>query len=113
MFIAVAGPVGVMITGTALLTGAIWGKPTWGAFWVWDARTTSGLVLFFLSVGLVALRSAIPRTEQASRAVAILAIVGTLFTFLGGIFVLGEEAKPKDYVALILMMGGIGIMATN
>lgn len=78
MFIAVAGPVGVMITGTALLTGAIWGKPTWGAFWVWDARTTSVLVLFFLYVGLVALRSAIPRTEQASRAVAILAIVGTV-----------------------------------
>ena len=78
MFIAVTAPVGMAITGAALLTGAIWGRPTWGAWWVWDARTTSVLVLFFLYVGLMTLRQAIPRPEQASRAVAILAIVGTV-----------------------------------
>ena len=78
MFIAVTAPVGMVITGVALLTGAIWGKPTWGAWWVWDARTTSVLVLFFLYVGLMALRQAIPAREQAGRAVAVLAIVGTV-----------------------------------
>ena len=78
MFIAVTAPVGMVITGVALLTGAIWGKPTWGAWWVWDARTTSVLVLFFLYVGLMALRQAIPAPEPAGRAVAVLAIVGTV-----------------------------------
>ena len=78
MFIAVTAPVGMAITGVALLTGAIWGKPTWGAWWVWDARTTSVLVLFFLYLGLMALRQAVPGTERAGRAVAVLAIVGTV-----------------------------------
>ncbi|MCZ6889942.1 MAG: heme ABC transporter permease CcmC [Gammaproteobacteria bacterium] len=78
MFIAVTAPVGIAITGTALLTGAIWGRPTWGAWWVWDARTTSVLVLFFLYVGLVALRQAIPRAQAAARAASVLAIVGTV-----------------------------------
>ena len=73
------------------------------------------------SVGLIALLITglsfgsvlLTKRENISKIDPILAIVGTLFTFLGGIFVLGEEAKPKDYVALILMMGGIGIMTTN
>ena len=78
MFIAVTAPVGMAITGVALVTGAIWGRPTWGAWWVWDARTTSVLVLFFLYVGIMALREAIARAEQAGRAAAILAIVGTV-----------------------------------
>ena len=78
MFIAVTAPVGMAITGIALLTGAIWGRPTWGAWWVWDARTTSVLVLFFLYFGIVALRQAIPRADHAGRAAAVLAIVGTV-----------------------------------
>ena len=78
MFIAVTAPVGMAITGAALLTGAIWGKPTWGAWWVWDARTTSVLVLFFLYLGLMALRAAIPGQERAGKAAAVLAIVGTV-----------------------------------
>ena len=78
MFIAVTAPVGIAITGMALVTGAIWGRPTWGAWWVWDARTTSVLVLFFLYVGLVALRQAIPRAQAAARAASVLAIVGTV-----------------------------------
>ena len=78
MFIAVVAPVGLAMAGMALATGAIWGRPTWGAWWVWDARTTSMLVLFFLFVGLVALRQAIPSERQAGRAAAVLAIVGTV-----------------------------------
>lgn len=78
MFIAVTAPVGMAVTAVALVTGAIWGRPTWGAWWVWDARTTSVLVLFFLYVGIMALREAIPRAQQAGRAAAILAIVGTV-----------------------------------
>ena len=78
MFIAVVAPVGMAMAAMALATGAIWGRPTWGAWWVWDARTTSMLVLFFLFVGLVALRQAIPNERQAGRAAAVLAIVGSV-----------------------------------
>lgn len=73
-----AVPFGLTMTALALFTGAAWGKPTWGAWWVWDARTTSVLVLLFLYIGLYALRQAIPRQETASRACAVLAVVGTI-----------------------------------
>jgi heme exporter protein C len=73
-----AVPFGLTMTGLALFTGAAWGKPTWGAWWVWDARTTSVLVLLFLYIGLYALRQAIPRPETAGRACAVLAVVGTI-----------------------------------
>ena len=73
-----AAPIGAAFTAMALATGAIWGQPTWGTWWVWDARTTSVLVLFFLYFGIVALRQAIPRADQAGRAAAVLAIVGTV-----------------------------------
>ena len=49
-----AAPIGAAYTAIALITGAIWGKPTWGAWWVWDARITSMLILFFLYVGVIA-----------------------------------------------------------
>ena len=78
MFIAVVAPVGMAMAGIALATGAIWGRPTWGAWWVWDARTTSMLALFFLYVGVIGLRQAIPSPRQAGRAAAVLAIVGTV-----------------------------------
>ncbi len=71
-------PFGMSMTALALFTGAAWGKPTWGTWWVWDARTTSVLVLLFLYVGIYALRQAIPRQEAAGRACAVLAIVGTV-----------------------------------
>ena len=67
------------------------------------------LLITGLSFGSILLT----KRENISKIDPMLAIVGTLFTFLGGVFVLGEKAKPKDYVALILMMGSIGIMATN
>ena len=54
-----AAPIGATFTLLALLTGSLWGKPMWGAYWVWDARLTSVLILFFLYLGLIALRQAI------------------------------------------------------
>jgi heme exporter protein C len=78
MVLAAAVPFGMSMTALALFTGAVWGKPTWGAWWVWDARTTSMLVLLFLYFGLYALRAAIPREETAGRACAVLALVGTV-----------------------------------
>ena len=78
MVLATVVPFGMSMTVLALVTGAVWGKPTWGAWWVWDARTTSMLVLLFLYFGLYALRQAIPRQETAGRACAVLAIVGMI-----------------------------------
>ncbi len=76
--IKVAAPIGASFTAIALASGAIWGVPTWGTWWVWDARTTSMLVLLFLFFGLIALRTAIPREETAGKACAVLAIVGMI-----------------------------------
>ncbi|NJN50607.1 MAG: heme ABC transporter permease [Gammaproteobacteria bacterium] len=78
MVIVAAAPFGLSMTALALVTGAIWGKPTWGTWWVWDARTTAMLVQLFLYFGLIALRQAIPREETAGRACALLAVVGTI-----------------------------------
>lgn len=78
MVLAAVVPFGTSMTALALLTGAIWGKPTWGAWWVWDARTTSMLVLLFLYFGVYALRQAIPNQQAAGRACAVLAIVGVI-----------------------------------
>lgn len=69
-------PIGASFTVLALSTGAIWGKPTWGAWWVWDARLTSMLILLFLYLGVVALQSAFSDRNQAARASALLALVG-------------------------------------
>jgi heme exporter protein C len=71
-----AAPIGAAFTLLALITGALWGKPMWGAYWVWDARLTSVLILFFLYLGLIALRQAIDDPGRAGRAAAILAIIG-------------------------------------
>ena len=78
MLIEAAAPVGMAITAAALATGIIWGMPTWGAGWVWDARTASTLVLLLLFFGLLALRQAIARPERAAQAVALLAVVGVV-----------------------------------
>jgi len=71
-----AAPIGAAFTLLALLTGSLWGKPMWGTYWVWDARLTSVLVLFFLYLGLIALWDAIEDSSRAGRAAAILALVG-------------------------------------
>lgn len=64
------------MTVIALATGAIWGKPTWGAWWVWDARLTSMLILLFLYMGIMALYSAFENKASGDQAAAILALVG-------------------------------------
>lgn len=69
-------PIGASFCLIALLTGAIWGKPTWGTWWVWDARLTSMLVLFFLYLGYMALNSAFDDPQRGTKASAILAMVG-------------------------------------
>jgi heme exporter protein C len=71
-----AAPIGAAFTFLALVTGSLWGKPMWGTYWVWDARLTSVLVLFFLYLGLIALWDAIEEPARAGRAAAILALVG-------------------------------------
>jgi heme exporter protein C len=71
-----AAPIGAAFTFLALLTGSLWGKPMWGTYWVWDARLTSVLILFFLYLGLIALWDAIEEPSRAGRAAAILALVG-------------------------------------
>lgn len=69
-------PTGALFTFLALWTGALWGKPTWGTWWVWDARLTSELILLFLYVGFMALHASFDDVRRADRAAAILAIVG-------------------------------------
>ena len=69
-------PTGAMFTFLALWTGAFWGKPMWGAWWVWDARLTSELILLFLYLGFIALGSAIEDKRTAANACAVLALVG-------------------------------------
>ena len=71
-------PVGATMTFIALFTGAVWGKPTWGAWWVWDARLTSMLILLFLYFGVIALQSAFDSKQSAARASAILSLVGVV-----------------------------------
>ncbi|MFM7568890.1 MAG: heme ABC transporter permease CcmC [Betaproteobacteria bacterium] len=71
-------PTGAMFAFIALWTGAFWGRPTWGTYRVWDARLTSTLVLLFLYLGLIALRSAIDDPRRADRACALLALVGVV-----------------------------------
>jgi len=73
-----AAPLGASFTFLALATGSLWGKPMWGAWWVWDARLTSELILLFLYLGYLALQSAIEDRRAAARAGAVLAIVGVV-----------------------------------
>ena len=71
-------PTGAIFTFLALLTGAVWGKPTWGAWWVWDARLTSELILFFLYAGVMLLQASIDDPRRADRAGAVFSLVGVV-----------------------------------
>jgi heme exporter protein C len=71
-------PTGASMTFIALWTGALWGKPTWGTWWVWDARLTSELILLFLYIGYLSLHAAIDDVRRADRAAALLALVGAI-----------------------------------
>ena len=78
MMVTALAPTGAMFTFLALWTGAFWGKPMWGTWWVWDARLTSELILLFLYLGFIALQSSIDNPRRADRAGAILVLVGVV-----------------------------------
>jgi len=78
MMVQALAPTGALFTFIALWTGAFWGRPTWGAYWVWDARLTSTLILFFLYIGYIALRASIDDPRRADRAGAVLTLVGAV-----------------------------------
>jgi len=116
-----AAPVGLVLCVLSLITGAIWGKPTWGAYWVWDGRLTSMLVLAFLYVGVVALFHAFENTAHQGKAAAILSIVGAVNLPIikysvvwwntlhqGSTFSLtaAPQMPPSMYLPLVLMIFG-------
>src|ERR687895_374981 len=78
MMAAALAPTGALFTFIALWTGSLWGKPTWGTYWVWDARLTSELILLFLYLGFMALQASIEDRRRADRAGALLAVVGAV-----------------------------------
>lgn len=78
MMASALAPTGALFAFLALWTGALWGKPMWGAYWVWDARLTSELILLFLYLGFIALQASIDDPRRADRAGALLAIVGSV-----------------------------------
>ncbi len=78
MMATAIAPTGALMTFLALWTGALWGRPTWGAYWVWDARLTSELILLFLYLGFIALQAAIDDRRRADKAGAVLAIIGVI-----------------------------------
>lgn len=73
-----SAPMGAVFCALALITGMLWGQPMWGTFWVWDARLTSTLILFFLYIGYIALADAFEDSERGDKAAAILALVGSV-----------------------------------
>ncbi len=75
---AAMAPVGAVMTAIALFTGAAWGRPTWGTWWVWDARLTSELILLFLYLGVIALHNAFEDKTLAGKAAGILSLVGVV-----------------------------------
>ena len=78
VFVKAIAPVGLVLTFISLFTGAVWGKPTWGTWWIWDARLTSMLILLFLYGGVIALDRAISDEKSAARSVAVLVLVGVV-----------------------------------
>ena len=78
MMASAIAPTGALMTVLALITGSLWGRPTWGTYWVWDARLTSELVLLFLYLGFLALQAAIDDPRRADKAGAVLALVGVV-----------------------------------
>jgi len=77
-----AAPIGAAFTAIALVTGAVWGQPMWGTWWVWDARLTSVLIMFFFYLGYMALWEAVEDTDKAADLSGVLCLVGVVFAFL-------------------------------
>jgi heme exporter protein C len=77
-----AAPIGAAFTAIALITGAVWGQPMWGTWWVWDARLTAVLIMFFFYLGYIALWETIDEPEKAADLSGVLCLVGVIFAFL-------------------------------
>jgi heme exporter protein C len=117
-----AAPLGALFTALGLVTGSLWGRPTWGAYWVWDARLTSFLLLLFLYLGYMALWSAIEDETKAARAAAILALVGAVNipiikfsvdwwnTLHQGESIISGKLDPVYLWPLLLMAAGYGFL---
>ena len=113
-----AAPFGALFTALGLVTGALWGKPMWGTYWVWDARLTSFLLLLFLYLGYMALWNAIEDEARAARVCAILALVGVVnipiikfsvnwwSTLHQGESIMSGKVAPVYLVPLLIMMLG-------
>lgn len=121
-----AAPVGLLLCVISLMTGAIWGKPTWGTYWVWDGRLTSMLILAFLYAGIMALYQAFENTPNQGKAAAILSIVGAVNLPIikysvvwwntlhqGSTFTLTAAPKmaASMYVPLLIMLLGFYLLA--
>lgn len=78
IILKVSAPMGAIFTALALLTGALWGKPTWGTYWIWDARLSSELILLFIYMGIMALRSSLPEPQTAAKITSVLTLVGCI-----------------------------------
>jgi heme exporter protein C len=117
-----AAPLGALFTALGLITGSLWGRPMWGAYWVWDARLTSFLLLFFLYLGYMALWNAIEDETRAARASAILALVGAVNlpiiffsvdwwnTLHQGESILSGKIAPVFLWPLLVMMAAYGFL---
>ena len=117
-----AAPLGAMFTALGLVTGALWGKPMWGTYWVWDARLTSFLLLLFVYLGYMALWSAIEDETRAARAAAILALVGAVnipiikfsvewwSTLHQGESIVSGKLAPVFLTPLLLMMSAYAFL---
>jgi heme exporter protein C len=117
VMIRAIAPFGAVLAAIALITGAIWGKPTWGTYWVWDARLTSMLLMLFLYLGVFALMTAIPDPRQGGRAASVLSIVGVINVVIvkysvewwqslhqgSTIRVVGETSMPGEMLAPLLI----------
>lgn len=103
----VSAPVGAVFTLITLTTGSLWGKPMWGTWWVWDARLTSVLILFFLYVGYIALSDHYAHLERGKKICAILALVG--FVNIPIIHISVEQWNTLHQPASIIRSGGIAI----
>ena len=111
-------PSGALMTVIALWTGSLWGRPTWGTYWAWDARMTSELILLFLYLGVIALRQAIDDPRRADRACAVLALVGVVNVPIIYFSVKwwntlhqGASVRPTGTSMDITMLAGMLVMA--
>ena len=121
-----AAPVGIAMTLMALVTGAIWGQPTWGTWWVWDPRLTSFLILFLFYLGYVALWSAIEDPDTAADLTSVLCMVGSVFALLSRYAVnfwnqglhqgaslsmdKAENVSDVYYIPLLISIGGFVLL---